>query len=215
MNEKIDMAYAESLIKDFPHYHGFYGYNVTKKVRDFIKLKYNMEISTNNYNYILFNGIDRIRVYNDYNYRICDYRNDMIIIYYHKQGPKQGIRTINDEGTIDAISRNLIYNINYNISKILIYECIDNRLQIMIPMCHILSKISGYIAKDPIPILKGLSPDRVYTREEITKLGVSEMSININKQNIPIVEEISKNKYVFYSNNFKKYINIIKEEYAS
>ncbi len=225
MNTKIDIPYAESLIKDFPHDHGFYGCNVIKKVKDFIKLKYNMEFSTNNYNYILFNGIDRIKVYYKYSdyhtYRMCVYKNIMIIIhnnyYYNDDGiyinPSHYIKIIKDTEIIDDIPKEFIDAMDAtNISKVLMYECIDDRVPTIIAICHILNKISGYSMKNSITILKKLSSDKIYTRKEMMNLGVSEMSININKQNIPIIEEISEDQYIFYSNNFIKYQSILENE---
>jgi len=82
-------------------------------------------------------------------------------------------------------------------------------------MSHIFNNLLNIRKIDTMKVLENLSNKKIYTRQEIINLGIGEISIGIDKQKIPIIEEISEDQYIFYSNNFKKYINIIKEEYAS
>ncbi len=211
MDEKIyelfDEKYSKELIVDFGNSpnHGICGYNFTKNIRNIIKLEYNTEVITKNYGYMLKNGKHEISINSNglrYDYIYGTYKNILITI-------------VSNRTDIEYMYSELNRFINFNnICKILYYRYSTDRVRCLIFMSHIFNNLLNIRKIDTMKVLENLSNKKIYTRQEIINLGIGEISIGIDKQKIPIIEEISEDQYIFYSNNFKKYINIIQEEYS-
>ncbi len=215
----FDEVQSEYLIKDFPHDHGFYGYNITSNVEKFIKEKYNMEVSNisnpshgRGRVYTITNKIDKLDLLLISSYMASVYKNMMIMITADQYSYQPQRLLVNKTGEWT----NYAYTLEYyqyvdfkKISKVLPYN-LEGRAGRFIAMLHILNRLSDK-PKISIESLKKLSLNKIYTRQEIITLGIGEIFIDVNKQNIPIIEEISDNQYIFYENNFKKYENYVKK----
>ncbi len=118
-------------------------------------------------------------------------------IYHHIEYPDYKLEDLEDFNSIH---------------KILLYENSYYIMNNIIAMSHIFRKILGNYNNHLIEILERLHPNRLYAKGYIDSLNLKEITVDIDRQKIPIIEEIAKNKYVYYKDNFIRYRDSLEKQ---
>lgn len=135
-------------------------------------------------------------------------KNYMIVSINLIKNPKTVLRLIPEEGEKDSLRRifehetvaNALQSAGYKAREMMVDTEIYH-VRNMPAMIELLAKFYNGIPLADVTKIKRLE-ERIYTAKELTDMGLGELKLSKHGVEIPIIEQVAPDEFVFYSQNY-------------